>query len=135
MNPEPTHPPGSPDENDVRDAYRILAALYGGAGDLGDAFRAAAPWDVFSPGYEPDRIARILAALNTLIPAQIAAWKNTTTPAAARRMWKSLLFSDECRACDLRCHTCHTLAGALGYERVGGRRVWRRRPEPRDPAH
>jgi hypothetical protein len=40
-------------------------------------------------------------------------------------MWKSFLFGDHCRACELRCHTCHILADALGYERVGGRRAWR----------
>ncbi|WP_322768976.1 hypothetical protein [Frankia sp. Cr1] len=129
-----TNTGGPPTENDVTDARTILRALHGGAADLGNAFRDSAPWDHFSPGYDPDRIIRILTALQALIPEQIVLWETSVSPSAAREMWKSFLFGDHCRACELRCHTCHTLADALGYERVGGRRVWRRRTEKQGSA-
>ncbi len=129
-----TNTGGPPTENDVTDARRLLTVLHGGAGGLGDAFREAAPWDHLSPGYDPDRLIRILTALQTLIPEQIALWENSLSPSSAREMWKSFLFGDHCRACELRCHTCHRLADTLGYERVGGRRAWRRRPEKPDTA-
>ncbi|ONH34197.1 MULTISPECIES: hypothetical protein [Protofrankia] len=127
-----TNTGGPPTEHDVADARALLQALHGEAANLSDAFRDAAPWDHHSPGYDPDRIIRILTALQTLIPEQIAFWENKISPSTARQMWKSFLFSDHCRACALRCHTCHTLADALGYERVGGQRAWRRRTENPD---
>lgn len=131
---EITNTGGPPTENDLTDARTILEALRGGTARLGDPFRESAPWDHLSPGYDPDRIIRILTALQSLISEQIALWQVSISPSRAREQWKSILFSDHCRACELRCHTCHTLADTLGYERVGGRQVWRRRLENPAPS-
>jgi len=124
-----TNTAGPTTERDVADARVLLGALHGAAADLGSAFRETAPWDYLSPGYDPSRILRILTALQTLIPDQIALWENTLSPSGARAMWMSLLFDDHCRVCELHCHTCHILADALGYERLDGEQIWQRRPE------
>ncbi|MCM3883153.1 DUF4211 domain-containing protein [Frankia sp. R82] len=124
---------GTPTADDIADARALLQVLHGGVNGVSDAFQNAAPWDHLSPGYDPDRLVRILTALQAMIPAEITRWRDRLiTPLEAREVWKSLLFSDACRACERHCHTCYRLADALGYERDGDLRVWRQRPEHPD---
>jgi len=87
--------------------------------------------DHTSPDYDPNRIIRILTALQYLIPTEVKEWAGHITPARARQRWEEFLFAEDCRRCPHDCDGCQAWADALGYLRTGepGNRTWQRKDQ------
>ena len=120
---QPLQNPGGPvTEEDCAAARALLGA---GLASVDDSRMS----DHTGPGYDPNRIVRILTALREILPKEIGSWKyGRLSRAEAEKMWVRHLFSEDCNTCEQRCAGCRELAEALGYERVednNGRRTWR----------
>jgi hypothetical protein len=117
-------------EEDREDARALLGFLAGFGADRRAALDEGRPHDHTGPGYDPNRMVRILTALREILPEEIENWKyHRLSRAAAEKLWEEHLFSRHCSTCEKRCHGCLALAGALGYEpaeHANGTRTWRR---------
>jgi hypothetical protein len=86
--------------------------------------------DHLGPGYDPNRVVRILTALRDILPKEIESWKYwRLSRATAEKYWEEYLLGEHCSRCEQPGHGCRALADALGYERVehkNGRRTWHR---------
>ncbi|MEX5635574.1 MULTISPECIES: hypothetical protein [Parafrankia] len=127
----PVNRGGPPTDEDHLDASALLAPLTGGHGERHEALRAAGIGDHTMPGYDPDRVVRILAALRDRLTHDIDTWTYARVSRAwVEQHWREALHRGDCARCTRPCHSCAVWADALGLERVDddGRPVWRPRP-------
>jgi hypothetical protein len=127
----PVNRGGPPTDDDRLDAYALLAPLTGGHTERHAALRAAGIGDHSMPGYDPDRVVRILTALRDRLTHDIDTWTYAlVSRAGVEQHWRDVLQRGDCSRCTRPCHSCAVWADALGLERVDddGRPVWRPRP-------
>ncbi|TFE26492.1 hypothetical protein E0F15_17795 [Frankia sp. B2] len=127
----PVNRGGPPTDDDRLDASALLAPLTGGHGERLDALRAAGIGDHTMPGYDPDRVLRVLVALRDRLTDDIDTWAYShVSRAGVEQHWREILHRGDCARCTRSCHSCAVWADALGLERVDddGRPVWHPRP-------